>query len=143
MTDFDKLETEGWFDYNLQKIVSVSASIMSLTFSNSFGKIGYFDARAFNIPKEEVVNYFIWRQKDWERNSVQMLAQFYYSHKQLYKKNVSDMHEMLLKKNVDWSKLPLKWREGTFFYKESSFILRDAPSFLENSVIEAYLKGEE
>ena len=34
-----------------------------------------FDARVFNIPKEEVTNYFYWRQLDCSRNSIQMVGQ--------------------------------------------------------------------
>lgn len=29
-----------------------------------------FDARVFNIPREEVTNYFYWRQLDASRNSI-------------------------------------------------------------------------
>ena len=41
-------------------------------------KSAYFDSRAFNIPKEEVVNYFLFRQKDWERNSLSMYARTFF-----------------------------------------------------------------
>jgi tRNA(His) 5'-end guanylyltransferase len=75
LVDFSRFDTEAWFDNNLQKMVSVAASICAVSFSAKFGLPGYFDARAFNIPKDDVVNYFIWRQKDAERNSVMMLAQ--------------------------------------------------------------------
>ena len=60
-----------------------------------------FDARAFNIPMDEVKNYFIWRQQDWIRNSVQMLAQAHFSHKELHGKNQSDMHDMLNEKDIN------------------------------------------
>jgi len=116
--DFDRLDTQAWFDYNLQKIVSVSASIATLAFSNAYNKQGIFDARAFNIPKEEVKNYFIWRQKDWERNSLQMLAQSHFSQKQLNKKNKADMHEMLHEKNVNWADLEGKWKNGSFMFRD-------------------------
>ena len=42
-----------------------------------------FDARCFNIPKEEVANYFYWRQLDATRNSIQMVGQANFSHKEL------------------------------------------------------------
>jgi len=120
LTDFDKLTTEAWFDYNLQKIVSISAGIASAHFTVHYLNDGYtavFDSRAFYIPKEEVCNYFIWRQQDWIRNSVQMLAQFYYSSKQLYKKNQNDMHEMIYQKGDNWADLEPKWKNGVFLYK--------------------------
>ena len=123
LTDFDNLETQPWFDYNLQKIVSISSSIATYGF-NVFWReqhgwsYGVFDSRAFNIPKSEVKNYFIWRQKDWERNSLQMLAQAHYSHKELHKKNKSDMHEMLHEKGINWADLEPKWKNGTFLFKD-------------------------
>jgi tRNA(His) guanylyltransferase len=101
LTDFDALQTEAWFDYNLQKMVSVAAGWASVLFSRWTKKRAVFDCRAFNVPKEEVCNYFIWRQQDWIRNSIQMLAHAHYSHKELHKKNTKDMHEMLYAKDVN------------------------------------------
>lgn len=119
LTDFDRLTTDAWFDYNLQKIVSVAAGIASAYFSCHWEPENYsvFDCRAFNIPKEEVCNYFIWRQQDWLRNSIQMLSQAYYSPKQLHKKNTSDMHEMLHKVGVNWADLDDVWKNGAFLSK--------------------------
>ena len=119
LSDFDTIRTGAWFDYNLQKMVSISASIASVTFSEAYKKYALFDARAFNVPKEDVKNYFIWRQTDWIRNSVQMLAQAYYSHKQLYKCNQADMHEMLHEKRVNWASLAPHWKNGTFLFKDN------------------------
>jgi tRNA(His) 5'-end guanylyltransferase len=122
LIDFDRLDTHAWFDYNLQKIVSVSASIASVGFSNAYCKTGIFDARAFNIPKDDVKNYFIWRQKDWERNSLQMLAQSHYSQKQLHKKNKADMHEMLYEKDVNWADLEPRCKNGTFMFRDKTIV---------------------
>jgi len=118
LTDFDRLTTDAWFDYNLQKIVSISAGIASACFSYYWSQDNYavFDSRAFNLPKEEVCNYFIWRQQDWIRNSIQMLSQNYYSHKQLHKKNTADMHEMLHEKEVNWADLDSVWKNGIFLF---------------------------
>lgn len=115
LTDYDTLQTEAWFDYNLSKILSVSASFMSIGFSDVFGRFGVFDARAFNIPREEVSNYFLWRALDWQRNSIQMYAQSFFSHKQLHKKNQVDMHEMLHSIGKNWTEdLDNKWKNGTW-----------------------------
>ena len=55
-----------------------------------------FDARVFVIPDPvEVENYFIWRQKDAERNSVSMLAQGYASPKQLHGKDRTAQHDII------------------------------------------------
>lgn len=117
ITDYDKLETDAWFDYNIQKMTSVSASIASVTFTQMFKRIGYFDSRVFNIPVEEVSNYFIWRYKDWVKNSVQMYARSEYSYKDLHKKNRDNMHEMLFKKGKNWNNLNPTFKNGTLIIK--------------------------
>jgi tRNA(His) 5'-end guanylyltransferase len=119
LTDFDQLNTDAWFDYNIQKMTSVSAGYASAFFTQMWktGNVIVFDSRVFNIPKEEVCNYFIWRQLDWERNSIQMLSQANFSHKQLHKKSNSDMHEMLHEKGINWAKLEDKWKNGTTISK--------------------------
>uniref|UniRef100_A0A6M3JVN6 Putative tRNA-His guanylyltransferase n=1 Tax=viral metagenome TaxID=1070528 RepID=A0A6M3JVN6_9ZZZZ len=151
LTDFEKLTTDAWFDYNLQKMVSVSAGIASVVFTmaweNSVWEIAdyaIFDSRAFNVPKEEVANYFVWRQKDWIRNSVSMLAQANYSHKQLDKKSHADMHEMLHDKGINWANLDGKWKNGQFVRKDDlGWDVSDAPIFTQNRMaIERYLEAE-
>jgi len=114
ITDFDRLMSCAWFDYNIQKIVSVSSGLASVEFSSRFHKAGIFDCRAFNIPKEEVCNYFIWRQQDCIKNSVQMLARKFYTHKELHEKSQSDMHEMIYNKGVNWADLSPRYKNGTF-----------------------------
>ncbi|KKK89501.1 hypothetical protein LCGC14_2732450 [marine sediment metagenome] len=131
LTDFDKLTTDAWFDYNLQKMVSVSAGMASSFFTNHSPDTFWwcrgrntiiekglivFDSRAFNVPKEEVCNYFIWRQLDWFRNSLQMLARVHFSHKELNEKNASDIHEMLHQKGVNWADLEPVWKNGVFIW---------------------------
>lgn len=115
ITDFDKLTTDAWFDYNVQKMCSVAAGYASAYFTTHWcndGNIAVFDCRVFNIPKEEVNNYFVWRQKDWERNSLQMLAQAHFSHSELHGKGKTDMHEMLYQIGVNWADLDAKWKNG-------------------------------
>lgn len=144
ITDFDKLTTDAWFDYNIQKMVSVSAGIASAYFTAHLlndGEIAIFDSRVFNIPKEEVCNYFIWRQQDWIRNSVQMLAQHYFSAKELHGKNQPAMHEMLYTKNVNWADQHPRWKNGTFLNIVDGGILVDEDIiFTQNrAIVENYL----
>jgi tRNA(His) 5'-end guanylyltransferase len=144
ITDFDQLTTDAWFDYNVQKMTSISAGLASAYFTDHWredGKIAVFDSRVFNIPKEEVCNYFIWRQLDWIRNSVQMLAQAHYSPKELHKKNQPAMHDMLHEKGLNWADLLPRWKNGTVIYKsESGWIMVAAPMFKAvRCVIEQYL----
>ncbi len=107
LTDFAQPNTEAWFNGNVQKMASVAASLATGEFNlrkPPYMPTCFFDARVFQIPDPvEVQNYFVWRQKDWIRNSVSMLARKYYSHKELDGVNVSGMHELLHKKNVNWA----------------------------------------
>lgn len=122
LTDFSTKSTDAWFDNNLQKIVSVAASIATVAFNDEYHSedfytyedYGYFDARAFIIPDPiEVSNYFIWRQKDAERNSIQMIAQSVFSPKELYNKKISDLHEILHTKNINWNDYADNLKRGT------------------------------
>jgi len=123
LTDYDDLDTQGWFDYDLAKIVSISASLMTAFFINALfnkdniniHKPPVFDSRAFTIPKEEVVNCFLWRAQDWKRNSLEMYARHFFSHKQLLNKNQADIHEMLHGIGNNWTTdLSEVERNGTF-----------------------------
>lgn len=128
LTDWAQLDTQAWFDYNKSKMESISASYMSVFFNqNYFGskepsdsltdKYGVFDSRSFNLPKAEVANYFLWRMKDWERNSVTMLASEFFSHKELHGKSTLDRLQMMEAKGVRWSDTNPIARNGSFFVK--------------------------
>lgn len=114
LTDLDTLETQAWFDYNLSKMVSISASIASVYFTQRYGQVGFFDSRAFSIPADEVANYFISRQIDWTRNSIQMLAQSLFSQKELHGKPCAKLLEMCHEKGSDWDAMPPERKYGTF-----------------------------
>jgi len=148
LTDFDRFNTDAWFDNNLQKIVSVSAAMASVSFSNYYNdspKVCVFDSRAFNIPKEEVCNYFIWRQQDWLKNSIQMLARTYFSHKQLKDKKIQDMHEMLYEKRINWADLPNKYKNGCCYIRfDDGWLTREDLVFTkEREVVENLLTPTE
>ena len=118
LTDFDTLTTQAWFDYNQEKMVSVSSGIMSGTFSLAFGKLGAFDSRAWNSPKEEVANNFYWRQRDWNRNSVNMFARSFFSHKKMHGKSVPQVHDMLHEIGENWALLNDRYKNGVFITRE-------------------------
>lgn len=80
------------------------------------GFIANFDARSFNIPKEEVANYFIWRQQDATKNSISMLAQSLYSHQELHGKNSNEMQELCFQKGINWNDLSTSQKRGTAVY---------------------------
>ena len=73
-----------------------------------------FDARVFNIPKEEVTNLIYWRQLDATRNSIQMVGQANFSHKQLQHKSCNDIQNMLLiEKDINWNNFPTTMKRGS------------------------------
>lgn len=142
LTDFDRLETEAWFDYNVQKMVSISAAMASVYFSMHLNDAACFDSRAFNVPEAEVCNYFVWRQKDWIRNSVSMLAQAHFSHRELQGKNQQAMLGMLNEKGVQWEALTPGLKNGTFVVKrlDGLWISHNSVVFTEDrNVIEHFL----
>lgn len=143
LIDYKTLETSAWFDYQVQKMVSVAASMASAVFNREFARIvglareGYFgpvpegrvnkaygraldsyavfDARAFNVPREEVANCIIWRQQDCVRNSVQALAQDNFSPKEMFGKSCAVLKEMLInEKDLDWDDLCPDEKYGSF-----------------------------
>lgn len=129
LTDFKKTTTDAWFDGNIQKIVSISASMATAKFNQlrpeetSKGKLAMFDSRVFTIPDPtEVENYFIWRQQDTTRNSIISVSQSLYSHKELFGKNTSDMQEMCFQRGINWNDYDAKYKRGRLIIKSIDFV---------------------
>lgn len=143
ITDYENINTAAWFDYQVQKMCSIAASMATLVFNRVFNEkvesanidsyvglnVGFeylsaldkavekgamFDARCFSIPKEEVCNYFLWRQNDCVRNSIQMVAQANFSHKQFQNKSCDELQEMLWQeKNINWNDFETVKKRGS------------------------------
>lgn len=149
ITDFDDLGTHAWFDNNLQKMASVSASMATAEFNRlrlmrGFGNyeqtpmqgraiisqfnMAQFDARVFQIPfAAEVENYFIWRQQDATRNSISSAAQSLYSPKELNGVKTDGMQEMLFQKGINWNNYSPREKRGSLIRKvERKFIKSDS-----------------
>lgn len=151
LVDYKTLDTSAWFDYEVQKMCSVAASMATMAFNKCFkclveeykndymeawhhskeeekymdalvcavNKGAMFDARVFNIPKEEVTNCVYWRQLDASRNSIQMLGQANFSHKELQNKSCNDIQDMLMtQKNINWNDLPTYQKRGSCCIRE-------------------------
>ena len=81
-----------------------------------------FDARCFNIPKEEVCNLVYWRQLDATRNSIQMVGQANFSHAELQNKSCNDIQDMLHEqKGINWNYYPTRWKRGVACYRVRDF----------------------
>ena len=88
-------------------------------YQKAIEKGAMFDARCFNIPKEEVTNYFYWRQLDAIRNSIQMIGQANFSHRELQFKTCEDIKDMLyVKDEIIWELLPIHKQRGSCCIKQ-------------------------
>lgn len=133
LRDYDTLETDMWFDGNIQKIVSVSASLATAKFNKirpkDIPKLAHFDSRTFNLPREEVCNYFLWRQNDILRNSIQSLGQYHLGHKPIQGLNNTEVTKLLENKGIYLHDVPQHFRYGTAASKDG--IDLQVPSFVE------------
>ena len=157
LTDYENIDTDAWFGNNIQKMASISSSMATLSFNKNFrekvqllsniakteDEINYFnrleskidtamfDSRVFSIPKEDIVNYFIWRQKDAITNSIQMVGQSEFSHKELNKISCEGIKSILLDKGVNWDSLPTYQKRGVCVSKDM-YILNDDKDTIRN-----------
>ena len=138
--------SQPWFDNNIQKIVSTSAALCTLWFNNYFAEntiidttldifnmnqdsydwkmvrkgkeMPTFDSRVFVVPTFEVHNYFVWRQQDCTRNSIQAVAQSLYSQKELHGINTTKLQDkMFTEKGVNWNDYTTVEKRGTCAYR--------------------------
>ena len=152
LVDYKKLDSSAWFDYEVQKLCSISASMATMAFNKIFldnvdlvyqeefykrgldqggtlseiekldsefyiyyskANKAMFDARCFNIPREEVTNLVYWRQLDATRNSIQMVGQANFSHKELQNKSCNMIQDMLHEeKGINWNDFPTHQKRG-------------------------------
>ena len=153
LIDYKKLTSSAWFDYEVQKMCSIAASMATMAFNKYFREMvekylqsdthvnhyweedtkkyavalkkavdkgALFDARCFNIPKEEVCNLIYWRQLDATRNSIQMVGQANFSHKELQNKSCNQIQDMLMtERNINWNDLPVYQKRGSCCIKSN------------------------
>lgn len=137
LTDFDDINTDAWFDGNIQKMVSVAASIATLRFNRaappSWGG-ALFDARVFTIPAlVEVENYLIWRQQDATRNSIQMVAHAHFSHKEMHGLNTAMLQEKLFQeRGINWDATPVGFKRGRTLRRPTQWVVEDPPIFTQD-----------
>ena len=162
LVDYKKLNSSAFFDYEVQKVCSITASMATMAFNKYFSinmdnwgydnmpgwidggtnekinpqlkklcdsyiaaneKGAMFDSRCFNIPKEEVTNYIYWRQLDASRNSIQMVGQADFSHKELHKKTTNQIQDMLMtQKGINWNDFPAYQKRGSCCIKEIYYV---------------------
>lgn len=179
LVDYQKFTSSAWFDYEIQKICSISASMATMAFNKFFAqevdkwgvetfgfewyeggtndpkvansperklariyskaidKGAMFDARCFNIPKEEVTNLIYWRQLDATRNSIQMVGQAHFSHEELQDKTCNMIQDMLM------TKYGINWNDFTTPCKRGAACIRVGKKVTENIKREPQPFGED
>jgi tRNA(His) 5'-end guanylyltransferase len=105
-------ESQPLFGGRLSKLVSVAASVAGAELTLLAGRAAYFDARAFVLPESEVTNYFLWRQNDASRNSIQMLARSLASHRECHGLGQAELNELCFSRGKNWNDLPTHLRRG-------------------------------
>lgn len=120
-----KYGTETYYKNNKTKIETIAASKATVRFNQIMSKKypekdwAEFDARAWVMPKEEVVNNFIWRQQDATKNSISMVAQANFHQNQLQNLDGNQLQEKLWQeKNINWNKLPVWQKRGVAIIKK-------------------------
>lgn len=79
-------------------------------------RIANFDCRIYQTPSlHDACVQLLWRENDATKNSISMLAQSLFPHKQLQNLNGNEMQDkMMLEKGVNWNDLPVKYKRGTY-----------------------------
>lgn len=169
LIDYQKLTSAAWFDYEVQKICSIAASMATMAFNklfrdnvgdylyenyddqyladyietlqNAVNNGAMFDCRCFNIPKEEVTNLVYWRQLDAFRNSIQMVGQANFSHKELQNRSCNEIQDMLMtQKGINWNDLPIYQKRGSCCVRNKIVLFRG--SIMETAQLRDTSKSE-
>ena len=121
--EWGRLTFPNWDEGGTNEEVDVDLLKLNDAYQRAIGKGAMFDARCFNIPKEEVTNLIYWRQLDATRNSIQMVGQANFSHKELQNKSCNDIQDMLHEqKGINWNDYPTVCKRGTACIKNRKII---------------------
>ena len=121
--EWGRLTFPNWDEGGTNEEVDVDLLKLNGAYQRAIGKGATFDARCFNIPKEEVTNLIYWRQLDATRNSIQMVGQANFSHKELQNKSCNDIQDMLHEqKGINWNDYPTVCKRGTACIKNRKII---------------------
>lgn len=117
---------DNTFGRKVRKINSTLAGEASTVFSLELGQIATFDCRVIPLPNlEKVADYFIWRQEDAHRNSLN--SHCYWALRKegmgqgqataiLEGKSVSFKNELLFQKGINYNDLPNWQKRGIGVY---------------------------
>ncbi|WP_305794163.1 tRNA(His) guanylyltransferase Thg1 family protein [Myxococcus landrumensis] len=111
------------FDREVEKLVSLSASVATATFTHALGVPAVFDGRVWmGVDERSVLDYFAWRQADGTRCSLQgwcywtlrkeglSAAQ---ATRELDGRSASFKNELLFQRGINFNEVPLWQRRGS------------------------------
>lgn len=144
INEYGREHIEDWDEGGTSRTLSPDERVslkIAETYYKAYQKGAMFDARAFNVPKEEVCNNLLWRQNDATRNSIQMVGIAYFSHKQLDKKSTSNIQDMLmLEKGVNWNDYPTKYKRGSCCIRKTDETTGRSKWIIDNEI--SIFKGD-
>ena len=143
MDEYGREHIEDWDEGGTSRTLSPDERVslkIAETYYKAYQKGAMFDARAFNVPKEEVCNNLLWRQNDATRNSIQMVGRAYFSDRQLYKKTTSDIQKMLIQEGIHWSNYPTKYKRGSCCIRKTDEATGRSKWVIDNEI--PIFKGE-
>ena len=116
---------DNTFGRKTRKIISTLAAKASVAFSMAFGLSVTFDCRIAPFPPEMIPEYFNWRQKDSERNSLNNYCYWLLREENgrrkaasaLKDKTITYKKELLMQYGIDFNKVPAwqKYETGFIF----------------------------
>lgn len=146
LVDYKKLTSNPWFDYEVQKMCSVGASMATVGFNNAFARRveefsihgggsplydrylnaledgAMFDCRAFNVPREEVTNNIYWRQLEQAEILFRCWDRYISLIRNCKNKSCNEIQDMLMtRKGINWNNLPAYQKRGSCCVKRKYF----------------------
>ena len=128
LKDYSTWVQEQYMQGNIQKIVSSVVSKMTMFYYTKSGRFVEFSARCFSIPRAEVLNYFVWKQKEAIKNCINHYASLYYSEQELAGQKIDDRIDLLFKKNVEWYSFPDHVQRGFAIVRDALELPLDMPT---------------
>ena len=118
---YEAVQDWYWEDPLVTNLKLPSKENLKEIYTKALDKGAMFDARVFNIPKEEVANLIYWRQLDATRNSIQMVGQANFSHSELQNKSCNVIQEMLFQeRDINWNDFPTHLKRGSCCVKSEA-----------------------
>lgn len=109
----EKTFGSSWFEGGTNEPIDELLKKKADTYCSKYDR-ALFDSRVFNVPKEDVANYFVWRQQDATRNSIQSAGQACFSHRELMNKTCNMIQDMLFtEKGINWNDYSTSCKRGT------------------------------